>query len=63
MIPEGPRLTQKVISVENLSHSISGEKEDKKILYDNLNFLVERGDRLGIVGGNGTGIFNILSSQ
>ena len=49
------------LKVENLSMTY-----DKKVLYDKASFSVNRGEKIGIVGSNGTGkttLINILNGD
>ena len=49
------------LKVENLSMTY-----DKKVLYDKASFSVDRGEKIGIVGSNGTGkttLINILNGD
>jgi len=55
------RLGKQVIEVENLSKSIAGKE-----LFTNFNHLVGPGDRIGIIGPNGTGkstLLNVISDR
>lgn len=55
------RLGKQVIEVENLSKSIAGKQ-----LFSNFNHLVGPGDRIGIIGPNGTGkstLLNVISNR
>ena len=55
------RLGKQVIEVENLSKSIAGKQ-----LFTNFNHLVGPGDRIGIIGPNGTGkstLLNVISDR
>lgn len=54
-IEEADRSGVKVIAVENLSFS-----HGDKLIVDNLSTLISRGDRIGIVGANGTGKTTLL---
>src|SRR5699024_7889243 len=52
---------KQVIEVENLSKSIAGKE-----LFTNFNHLVGPGDRIGIIGPNGTGkstLLNVISDR
>ncbi|MBQ0263790.1 energy-dependent translational throttle protein EttA [Providencia rettgeri] len=60
-IPPGPRLGDKVIEVENLSKSYGD-----RVLIDNLNFSIPKGEIVGIIGPNGAGkstLFRMISGQ
>ena len=57
----GRRLGKKVLRVEGLSKSFDGQP-----LFDKVDFHLEPGDRVGIIGPNGTGkstFLNILAGQ
>ncbi len=49
-IPAGPRLGGKVFDVENVSKSYDG-----RLLFENLNFKIQPGSIVGVIGGNGAG--------
>lgn len=51
-LPAPPRSSDQVLSVENLSKSY---EDGNKRLFDHLNVIVRRGDRIGIIGPNGAG--------
>lgn len=60
-IPPGPRLGDKVLTVENLSKSYGD-----RILIDNLSFSIPKGAIVGIIGPNGAGkstLFRMISGQ
>ena len=44
-----------ILSVENLSHSYGD-----RVLFENISFNVEEGDKYGIIGVNGTGKSTLL---
>lgn len=57
----GSRLGKKVIEFVNISKGY-----DDNLLFNDFNFLVKRGDRIGIVGQNGSGkstLLNLLSGK
>lgn len=54
-IPPGPRLGEKVIELDHLSYAI-----DERLLIKDLEFLITRKTRLGIVGPNGAGKTTLL---
>jgi ABC-type multidrug transport system fused ATPase/permease subunit len=61
VIPKGPRLGTKVISVSNISKSM-----DDKCLLKNVSFEIEPNMIVGIVGPNGVGkstLFRILTKN
>jgi len=61
VIPPGPRLGNEVITVKSLSKSITiPDTEDKRLLFKDLNFKVEPGGIIGIVGPNGSGKTTLL---
>ena len=51
--PAAPRCGESVVEVFKLSHGY-GEGQDK-LLFDNVNIQIDRGDRVGLVGPNGVG--------
>lgn len=60
-IPPGPRLGDKVLTVENLSKSYGD-----RVLIDNLSFSIPKGAIVGIIGPNGAGkstLFHMISGQ
>jgi sulfate-transporting ATPase len=57
MIPNGPRLGNKVLKVQNLGVSFDGRE-----LFKNIDFELRKGDVVGIVGGNGSGKSTLLKT-
>ena len=58
VIPNGPRLGNKVIQVSNLNHSFDdGEKK----IFSDVSFTVPNGATVGIIGGNGMGKSTLFS--
>ncbi|HGJ5876036.1 MAG TPA: energy-dependent translational throttle protein EttA [Arsenophonus sp.] len=60
-IPPGPRLGNKVLTVENLSKSYG-----ERVLIENLSFSIPKGAIVGIIGPNGAGkstLFRMISGQ
>jgi len=53
--PQPPRSTQRVISLENVDKSFGD-----KVIYKNLDVMVERGDTITLVGPNGAGKSTLL---
>ena len=53
--PQPPRSTQKVIELEKICQSYGDHK-----VYENLDLLVERGERTVLVGPNGAGKSTLL---
>ena len=53
--PQPPRSMQKVIELEHVSQSYG-----KRCIYEDLNLLVERGERIVLVGPNGAGKSTLL---
>ena len=51
-LPAPPRSGDQVLAVENLNKSY---EEGKKNLFEHLNVIIRRGDRIGIIGPNGAG--------
>jgi len=61
VIPPGPRLGIDVIDVKGLAVSVPGEgSSDARQLFQNVSFTIERGDIVGVVGGNGVGKSTLL---
>ncbi len=55
IIPSGPRLGNRVLDAHNLSKSFGNQH-----LFSGLDFRLEKGERIGILGGNGTGKTSFL---
>ena len=54
-IPQPERGPLKVVNLEGISKSY-----DANLVYDNLNLLIERGEKIGLVGPNGAGKTTLL---
>ena len=54
-IPQPERGPLKVVDLEGISNSY-----DANLVYDNLNLLIERGEKIGLVGPNGAGKTTLL---
>jgi ATP-binding cassette, subfamily F, member 3 len=52
--PDAPRLSPEVAEVKDMSHAYRGETSQNR-LFDNVNLFVEKGDRIAILGPNGSG--------
>jgi energy-dependent translational throttle protein EttA len=60
-IPPGPRLGDKVIVATNVSKAF-----EKKLLVENMNFIIPPGAIIGVVGPNGAGkttLFNMITGR
>ncbi len=60
-IPLGPRLGDEVISAQGVTKAY-----DEKLLFENLDFKIEPGSIVGIIGGNGAGkttLFRMITGQ
>ncbi len=70
-IPQPPASGRTVIEVQNLTKvypmpPVDGKPPGEKLVLDNLNFTIERGDRIALVGANGAGkstLIRLLSQQ
>ena len=65
-IPQPPASGRTVIEVENLTKVYPMPDGGKKTILENLNFTIERGDRIALVGANGAGkstLIRLLSEQ
>ncbi|WP_260706797.1 ABC-F family ATP-binding cassette domain-containing protein [Edaphobacter flagellatus] len=65
-IPQPPASGRTVIEVENLSKVYPTPDGGQKTILENLNFTIERGDRIALVGANGAGkstLIRLLSEQ
>jgi len=57
--PDAPRISPEVAEVKDMSHSYSNEASRNR-LFDHANLLIEKGDRIAIVGPNGSGKQRLL---
>ncbi len=55
-IPKPPRCGPQVCSVEQLTHSYDG----KRMIFQDVSFSIENGERLGVIGYNGMGKTTLL---
>src|SRR5438270_6910266 len=70
-IPQPPASGRTVIEVQNLAKvypmpPVDGKPPGEKLILDNLNFTIERGDRIALVAANGAGkstLIRLLSQQ
>jgi ATP-binding cassette subfamily F protein 3 len=65
-IPQPPASGRTVIEVQNLTKVYPTPDGRQKTILDNLNFTIERGDRIALVGANGAGkstLIRLLSEQ
>jgi ATP-binding cassette subfamily F protein 3 len=65
-IPQPPASGRTVIEVQNLTKVYPMPDGGEKLILDNLNFTIERGDRIALVGANGAGkstLIRLLSQQ
>src|SRR6202522_4050682 len=65
-IPQPPASGRTVIEVQNLTKVYPTPTGGEKLILDNLNFTIERGDRIALVGANGAGkstLIRLLSQQ
>src|ERR1700754_145571 len=65
-IPQPPASGRTVIEVSNLTKVYPTPTGGQKLILDNLNFTIERGDRIALVGANGAGkstLIRMLSAQ
>ena len=65
-IPQPPASGRTVIEVQNLTKVYPTPDGGQKTILDNLNFTIERGDRIALVGANGAGkstLIRLLSEQ
>src|ERR1700679_339851 len=65
-IPQPPASGRTVIEVQNLTKVYPTPTGGEKLILDNLNFTIERGDRIALVGANGAGkstLIRLLSRQ
>jgi|TARA_B110000908_G_scaffold66164_1_gene80129 ATP-binding cassette subfamily F protein uup len=57
IIPPAPKLSNRVVECENISYTIEG-----RTLFKNLDFKLEGGERIGVVGKNGMGKSTLLKT-
>lgn len=57
IIPPAPKLSNRVVECENISYSIGD-----RVLFKNLDFKLEGGERIGVVGKNGMGKSTLLKT-
>src|SRR5271167_2214087 len=65
-IPQPPASGRTVIEVQNLTKVYPSPNGGERTILDNLNFSIERGDRIALVGANGAGkstLIRLLSRQ
>jgi ATP-binding cassette subfamily F protein 3 len=65
-IPQPPASGRTVIEAQNLTKVYPTPDGREKTILDNLNFTIERGDRIALVGANGAGkstLIRLLSEQ
>ena len=65
-IPQPPASGRTVIEVQNLTKVYPTPAGGERTILDNLNFTIERGDRIALVGANGAGkstLIRLLSQQ
>ena len=65
-IPQPPASGRTVIEVSNLTKVYPMPDGGEKLILDNLNFTIDRGDRIALVGANGAGkstLIRLLSQQ
>jgi ATP-binding cassette, subfamily F, member 3 len=65
-IPQPPASGRTVIEVQNLTKVYPAPTGGERLILDNLNFTIERGDRIALVGANGAGkstLIRLLSGQ
>ena len=65
-IPQPPASGRTVIEVSGLTKVYPTPTGGEKLILDNLNFTIERGDRIALVGANGAGkstLIRLLSGQ
>ena len=55
-VDSGERTGKRVVEVENLTYTLP----DGRVLIDNLSLLVQRGDKIGLIGPNGVGKSTLL---
>ena len=55
IIPPGPRLGNKVISIQNISKTYVNDTHETKTLLENFSLTISKNAIVGIVGGNGCG--------
>jgi len=57
IIPPAPKLSNRVVECHNISYSIGD-----RVLFKNLDFKIEGGERIGVVGKNGMGKSTLLKT-
>jgi ATP-binding cassette subfamily F protein 3 len=65
-IPQPPASGRTVIEVQNLTKVYPAPSGGERLILDNLNFTIERSDRIALVGANGAGkstLIRLLSGQ
>ena len=57
--PDAPRLSPEVAEVKGMSHAYRNEQSQNR-LFDNVDLFIEKGDRIAVVGPNGTYFFGFI---
>lgn len=60
VIPPGPRLGRDVIKASGISKTVPNDDGTQRTLFKDVSFAIERGDIVGVVGGNGVGKTTLL---